>query len=68
MEQTPFFGVFIDLKKMFDAMDQGQCLKILVLHGVGPNMLRLIRIFWDRAINMCLEKGNCGNLSRQAMG
>jgi hypothetical protein len=39
LEQTPFFGVFIDLKKAFDAMDRGRCLAILALHGVGPQML-----------------------------
>jgi hypothetical protein len=52
LEQMSFFGVFIDLKKAFDAMDQGRCLEILALHGVGPNMLHLIRNFWDTAINM----------------
>jgi hypothetical protein len=40
--QTPFFGIFIDLQKAFDAMNQGRCLKILVLHGVGPQMFHLI--------------------------
>ncbi len=35
LEQTPFFGVFIDLRKVFDAMDCSCCLEIL-LHGVGP--------------------------------
>jgi hypothetical protein len=39
LEQTPFFGVFIDLKKAFDAMDQGRCLAILALHGVSLQML-----------------------------
>ena len=39
LEQTPFFGVFINLKKAFDAMDRGRCLAILALHGVGPQML-----------------------------
>ena len=43
LEQTPFFGIFINLKKAFDAMDRGRCLAILSLHGVGPQMLRLIR-------------------------
>jgi hypothetical protein len=69
LEQAPFFGVFIDLKKAFDAMDWGQCLTILALHGVGPNMLRLIRNFWDTAINVCWVKGNCGRplgVSRRA--
>ncbi len=39
LEQRPFFGIFTDLKKAFDAMDRGRCLAILALHGVGPQML-----------------------------
>ena len=54
----PFFGVFIDLRKAFDAMDQGRCLKILALQGVGPQMLCLIHNFWDSATNVCRAKGN----------
>jgi hypothetical protein len=34
LEQAPFFGIFIDLKKAFDAMDRGRCLAILALYGV----------------------------------
>ncbi len=60
LEQTPFFGIFIDLRKAFDAMDRGCCLEILVLHGVGPKMLRLICNFWDWATNICWVKGNYG--------
>ncbi len=45
LEQTPFPGIFIDLRKTFDAMDRGRCLEILGLHGVGPKMLCLIRNF-----------------------
>jgi hypothetical protein len=58
LEQTPFFGVFIDLQKVFDTMDCGCCLKILPLHGVGPKMLHLIRNFWDEATNVHWAKGN----------
>jgi hypothetical protein len=60
LEQTPFFSIFIDLQKAFDAMDRGCCLEILVLHGVGPKMLCLIRNFWDSATNVCWAKGNYG--------
>jgi hypothetical protein len=60
LEQTPFFGIFINLWKAFDAMDCGRCLKILALHGVGPKMLCLIRNFWDLATNVCRAKGNYG--------
>ena len=60
IEQAPFYGVFIDLKKVFDAMDQVHCLLILEGHGVGPNMRRLIRHFWDEATNVCRASGNYG--------
>ncbi len=61
LDQMPFFGVFIYLQKAFDAMDQGRYLEILALHGVGPKLLRLIRIFWDSAMNVCWAKGNYGH-------
>jgi hypothetical protein len=68
LEQAPFFGIFIDLKKAFDAMDRGRCLAILALHGVGPQMLRLIRNFWEMATNVCHAKGNCGRLFKAGRG
>jgi hypothetical protein len=60
LEQMPFFGVFIDLQKAFDAMDRGCCLEILVLHRVGPKMFCLICNFWDSTTNVCRAKGNYG--------
>jgi hypothetical protein len=68
LEQTPFFGVFINLLKAFDAMDCGGCLEILALHGVGPKMLHLIRNFWDSATNICLAKGNYGRPFKAGRG
>jgi hypothetical protein len=68
LEQAPFFGVFIDLKKAFDAMDQGRCLAILALHGVGPQMLRLISNFRETATNVCRAKGNYGHPFKAGRG
>jgi len=68
LEQAPFFGVFIDLKKALDAMDRGRCLAILALHGVGPKMLRLIRSFWETATNVCRTKGNYGRPFKAGRG
>ncbi len=60
IEQTPFYGVFIDSKKAFDAMDWERSLLLLEGHGAGPNMRRLIRHFWDEATNVCRASGNYG--------
>ena len=40
LEQVPFDGVILDLKKAFDAMDRERCLLILEGCRVGPNMIR----------------------------
>ena len=60
IEQVPFYGVSIDLKKVFDAIDWERCLLILEGHGVGLNMRQLIRLFWDEATNECQASGNYG--------
>jgi hypothetical protein len=53
LEQVPFNGVFLDLKKAFDSMDRERCLLILEGYGVGPRMIRLIRNFWCNAALVC---------------
>jgi hypothetical protein len=68
IEQDPFYGVFIDLKKAFDAMDRERCLLILEGHGVGPNMRQLIRQFWDEATNVCRASGNYGRPFKAGRG
>ncbi len=60
IEQAPFYGVFIDLKKAFNTMDREHCLLILEGRGAGPNMHRLIRHFLDEATNVCRASGNYG--------
>jgi hypothetical protein len=39
LEQVPFYGVFLNLKKAFDSMDCEHCLLILGGYGVGPKMI-----------------------------
>jgi hypothetical protein len=60
LEQVPFYGIFFDLKKEFDAMDRERCLMILEGYGAGPNMVRLIRNFWSNAIMVCQASGYYG--------
>jgi hypothetical protein len=68
LEQMPFFGIFIDLRKVFDSMDLGRCLEILALHVAGLQMLRLIHNFWDTETNVCRAKGSYGRPFKAGRG
>ncbi|KAL9183027.1 hypothetical protein ACHAXT_004814 [Thalassiosira profunda] len=68
LEQEAFYGIFLDLRKAFDAMDRGRCLEILEGYGVGPNMRRLIKCFWDNALLVCRASGVYGKPFRAGRG
>ena len=53
IEQCPLFGVFINLRKAYDAIDQERVVDILKEAGVGPKALRLIILFWERTQLIC---------------
>ncbi len=61
LKQEPFYGVFLDLKKVFDAMDRERCHLILEGYGAGPNMVRLIRNFWRDATMVIVRWGITGD-------
>ena len=42
IEQVPLYGIFIDLRETYDAMDRGRVLLILEAYGVGPNLLTVL--------------------------
>jgi hypothetical protein len=46
LEMQPFYGVFLDLRNAFDAMDREQCIMILEGYWAGCRMVRVIRDFW----------------------
>ena len=37
IEQAPLYGIFINLRKAYDAMDRQRCINICVEEEVGPN-------------------------------
>ena len=67
-EQVPLYGIFLDLRKAFDAMDRGRCLAILEDAGVGPCALRLIRSFWEQEVLVWRATGYYGSPFRVEHG
>jgi len=61
LEHTPLYKIFVDLKKVYDSVDQSQCLKILVGYGVGPNLIRLLKHFWESTELVCKVGGYFGH-------
>ncbi|KAL7549845.1 hypothetical protein ACHAWF_013100 [Thalassiosira exigua] len=57
LEQEPFYAIIIDLRKTFDAMERGRCLRILRGYGVGHNTRQLIKLFWALAEMVCRAGG-----------
>ncbi len=53
LEQTQLYRIFIDLCQAFDAMDRERCLDLLQPYNLGPNMLRLIKAFWNQSVLVC---------------
>ena len=68
LQQTPLFGVFIDLKKAYDAMDRERCILILKGYGTGVRAMRLICNFWDQASFACRAQGRYGRPFKAGRG
>jgi hypothetical protein len=51
LELRPFYSIFLDLRKAFDAMDRERCILVLEGYGAGPRMIQLIRGFLAQCNN-----------------
>ena len=47
MVQTELHFIFLDLQKAYATVDREQLLKILEWYGVGPNVIGLLKSYWD---------------------
>ena len=46
MREVVLHVIFLDLHKLYNALDKSRCLEILEGYGVGPRVLRLLRRYW----------------------
>jgi hypothetical protein len=60
VDQEPLYQIYLDLRKAYNALNRGRCLKILAGYGVRHNLLRLQKQFWDDAKMVCRAGGNYG--------
>ena len=56
MVQTTLHFIFLDLWKAYNTVDRERLLEILEGYGVGPNVLSLLKFYWDH--RRCVAK--CG--------
>ncbi len=68
LELKPFYGVFLDLRKAFDAMDRERCILLLEGYGAGPLLVRLVRTYWRDAIMVCRASGYYGQPFKAGRG
>jgi exonuclease III len=47
IHQRPLYAIFLDLSKAYDTLDRGRTLDIMQGYGVGPNLIRILRNFWE---------------------
>ena len=60
LQQTPFYAVFIDLRKAYDTVDRSRVLDILEGYGVGPRARTLLRSFWSQQKLVARQSGYHG--------
>ncbi len=68
LELKPFYSVFLNLRKAFNAMDRERCIMILEGYGAGPRLVRLVCSYWRDAIMVCRALGNYGTAFKAGRG
>ena len=48
MRDTILYDIFLDMRKLHDALDRERCLDILAVYGLGSSKIRILRTYWYR--------------------
>ena len=60
--------IFLDLHKVYDALDRSRCLEIMEGCGVGPRSCRLLRAYWGEMTLVARAGGYYGEEFKGAWG
>ena len=65
LREEVLYVIFLDLHKVYDALDRSMCLKILEGYGVGPQACRLLQTYWRRLKMVARAGGYYGTVFRR---
>jgi hypothetical protein len=68
LELKPFYGIFLNLRMAFDAMDREWCIIIFEGYRAGPRLVRLVCSYWWDAIMDCRASGKYGTAFKVSRG
>ena len=60
LREEVLYVIFLDLHKVYDALDRSRCLEILEGYGVGPRVWRLLQTYWQRLTMVARAGGYYG--------
>ena len=60
MREEVLYVIFLDLTKVYDALDRSRSLKILEGYGVGQRVRRLLRAYWSKSTMVARAGGYYG--------
>ena len=57
MRGTFLYKIFMDLQKVYGALDWDRCLEILVAYGVGLRVICILRMCWGQLTMVARARG-----------
>ena len=56
------YVIFMNLHKVYDALDRSRCLELLEIYGVGPRARRILWIYWGQLRMVAKSGESCPSL------
>ena len=68
MREEVLYMIFLNLTKVYNALDRSRCLEILEGYGVGLSTRRLLTTYWRRLTIVARAGGSYGEVYKGARG